>query len=130
MTFKRSTDFDILDALLLYGKSTPQEVAEMIEKDSSLITDRLATLSKNGYVDGTGNTEEEQQFTITGKGQVAVRLRAMYDQASDFNAFIEQQMNVIDMPQTGKAAVRGASKTKEYEKETTNDSTNEDSVDE
>jgi DNA-binding MarR family transcriptional regulator len=80
------TDFEILEEMGDEQRYTPGYLAELLEKDSTYMSNRLGQLRGYGLVERVGTST---MHTITSKGQAALQLREEYDH-DDAQSFGEQ----------------------------------------
>ena len=86
------TDFDILDAMSDGRRQTAPNLAEILDKESKYMNNRLAELAGGGFVRKAGVSENSGMYIITRKGRAALKHRDEYshDSASDFAERMEQ----------------------------------------
>ena len=73
------TDFDVLEAMSDGKRQTAPNLAELTERSSRYMNNRLAALAGAGYVRRVGPSDRSKMYVITEKGQRALEHRDLYD---------------------------------------------------
>jgi len=83
------TDFEILEQMGDEQRYTPGHLADLLEKDSTYMSNRLGQLRGYGLVERVGTST---MHVITARGEAALQLRDEYDHddAQSFGEQVEQ----------------------------------------
>lgn len=87
------TDFDILEVLSDGKRQTAPNLAEILEKESKYMNNRLAELAGHGLVKKVGPSDRSGMYEITELGRSALEYRQEYshESAAEFRDLIEQR---------------------------------------
>lgn len=86
------TDFEILEAMSDGKRQTAPNLAELLDKDSKYMNNRLAELAGKGLVEKVGPSNRSGMYVITERGKIAYEHRDEYshDSAREFGALVEK----------------------------------------
>lgn len=87
------TDFEILDAMADGKRQTAPNLAELLDKESRYMNNRLAELAGHGLVEKVGPSERSGMYVITERGRVALEHRDEYDHdtARKFGELVDRE---------------------------------------
>ena len=89
------TDFEILEVLSDERRQTAPNLAEILDRDSRYMNNRLAALAGSGFVQKVGPSDRSGMYTITPKGVAALEHRDDYshDTADEFENLLESEID-------------------------------------
>lgn len=88
------TDFEILEAMSDGRRQTAPNLAEILDRESKYMNNRLAALAGHGLVEKAGPSERSGMYEITERGRVALEHRDEYSHEStmDFTAMVDEEL--------------------------------------
>lgn len=92
------TDFDILEAMSNGKRQTAPNLAEILDRESKYMNNRLAELAGGGFVKKVGPAERSGMYTITDRGRIALEHRAEYthESAQEFAKLVDEKLEQED----------------------------------
>lgn len=95
------TDFDILRVMSDGKRQTAPNLAEILDRDSRYMNNRLAALAGGGLVEKVGPSDRSGMYVITEKGQKASEHQEKYSHSSaqEFERFLNGEIDVDDLEQ-------------------------------
>lgn len=89
------TDFEILDAMSDGKRQTAPNLAEILDRESRYMNNRLAELAGKGLVKRVGPSDRSGMYVITEKGRAALDNRDAYshDATQEFAELIERELD-------------------------------------
>lgn len=91
MRLTRPTDVLILE-MLEEGRNVAANIAVELDRNRKYINRRLPQLLDYGLVEKVGPAEDAGLYQITPKGRVVLDLIDQYDEADDFEALVEAEL--------------------------------------
>lgn len=87
------TDFEILEVMSDERRQTAPNLAEILDRDSRYMNNRLAALAGSGFVQKVGPSDRSGMYIITQKGLAALEHRDKYshDTADEFEKLLESE---------------------------------------
>jgi predicted transcriptional regulator len=93
------TDFEILEAMSDGRRQTAPNLAEIIDRESKYMNNRLAALAGVGLVEKVGPSDSSGMYVITDRGRKAFENKDLYshNQAAEFSRFLDGETDAGEL---------------------------------